>query len=113
MRTGASRYDFVAHKHVVMCNFVRSTHVVRVPTFFLLQSFSFQTNLGSLGAVIWLGDFLEPRMIQGLLGCDPVCRIVHKDLLQQIEEVFEEGIIRGNNILSQIISSEPCIFCQL
>lgn len=66
---------------------------------FLLLPFSFQPNLGRFGAIIGLGDFLEPGMIQGLLGSNPFCGIVHKDFLKQIKEVLEELIIRWNNIL--------------
>lgn len=60
---------------------------------FLLDPFHFQSNLGRFGAIIWLGDFLEPWMIQGLLGSNTFCGVVHKDLLKQIKEVLEELII--------------------
>lgn len=33
---------------------------------------------------------LEPRVLQCLLGSDPVLRIVDKDLLQQIQELTVE-----------------------
>jgi hypothetical protein len=39
-------------------------------------------------------------VIQGLLGRDPVGRVIDKDLPQQVEEVLEERRIRRDDILS-------------
>lgn len=65
-----------------------------------LESSSLESNLGGLGSVVGLGHFLEPRVIQGLLGRDPVGRVIDKDLPQQVEEVLEERRIRRDDILS-------------
>lgn len=48
---------------------------------FLFQSFSFLSNLRRLRAIIRLGDFIKPGMIQGLLGSNTTCRVVYKDFL--------------------------------
>lgn len=64
-----------------------------------LESSSLEANLGSLGSVVGRGHFLEPRVIQGLLGCDPVGRVIDEDLPQQVEEILEERRVRRDDIL--------------
>lgn len=38
-------------------------------------------------------------MLQSLLRSDAVSRIIHKDLLKQIDKVLEERVISRNNVL--------------
>ena len=44
-------------------------------------------NAKGFGAVIHQGLF-EPRVLQSFLGSDAVLRVIHEDLLQEIEEQF-------------------------
>jgi hypothetical protein len=77
-----------------------SPYIVRVASsLFLLQSFSLQSNLGCFRTVIWLSNFIEPRMIQGLLGSDAAGRVIYKNLLKQIEEVLKELVVGWNDVL--------------
>jgi hypothetical protein len=47
--------------------------------------FSLQPDLVSFRAIVHQ-SFPEPRVLEGLLGCNPLLRIVDKNLLQQVEE---------------------------
>lgn len=41
-------------------------------------------------------------MFEGLLGRQPLFRVVDKDLLQKIEELFVECMILGNEFLKSL-----------
>jgi hypothetical protein len=60
---------------------------------------SLQANLGGFGPVIVIGHLLEPIMVQSLLRSDALCRIIHKDLPQQISEILEKCRRRRDNVL--------------
>ena len=41
----------------------------------------------------------EPRVFQGLLGCDPLLGVVDKDLPQQVQKLTVEGSVDRNEFL--------------
>jgi hypothetical protein len=55
-------------------------------------------NSQCFGAVV-NQRLLEPRMLQRLLRRDPLLRIVHKDLLQEIQELSVERVVRRDEFL--------------
>lgn len=76
-----------------------STHIYGVLLAFQTSAFVICSDFGGFCAVIRLSHLLEPGMIQGLFSRYPVRWVVYKDLLQKVEEVLEEGIVRWNDIL--------------
>lgn len=64
-----------------------------------LQASPLEANLGRLGAVVGLGHFLEPRVVERLLGSDAMGRVVDEYFPQQVEEILKEGRVGGNNVL--------------
>lgn len=97
---------------------LRSTTILGVFRRYLLQSYPFQSNLRCLGSIIRLGHLLEPWMVQGLLRCNSLTRVIYEDFLQKIQEVLQENIARRNDVLfhsqyrSKIwVGSQPTLKC--
>ena len=52
-----------------------------------------------LAAVVRMGYFLEPGVLECLLGSYPASWIVDKDLGEEVEEELEKFVVRGDCFL--------------
>jgi hypothetical protein len=52
-----------------------------------------------------MGRLLEPGVLERRLRRYTLRWVVDKDLPQQVEEVLEEGAVRGNDVLSSHVST--------
>jgi len=58
-----------------------------------------ESDLGGLAAVVRKRHHLEPGVLQCFLGSDAASRVVDKDLVEEIQKLFQEGSALGNYIL--------------
>lgn len=61
-----------------------------------------QPNLGRFSAVVRNCEFSEPRVLKRLPGRDALGGVVHKDLLQKIQEKLQKRVVRRNDVLLRV-----------
>lgn len=62
---------------------------------------SFDLDLLGFGAIIFV-VFLEPIVLQGLVCCNTLLRVVDEDLLEQIEEFAVELVVSWDDFLKSV-----------
>lgn len=55
-------------------------------------------------AVVGGGDFFEPGVLEGLLGCDAVAGVVDEDAAEEVEEVGAEVVVAWYYVLEGVVS---------
>lgn len=73
----------------------RAVRAMSLVSFLLTLEFDFDC----LRAVVGGGDFLEPGVLEGLLGCDAVVGVVDEDAAEEVEEVGAEVVVAWYYVL--------------
>ena len=73
-----------------------------------------QSYLGCFRAVVGNRHVSEPGVIKRLPGRDALGGVVHKNLLEQVQEKSQKGVVRRNNVLLRVSprhSTTPALTC--
>lgn len=70
---------------------------------FLALLLALEFDFDSLRAVVGGGYFFEPRVLEGLLGCDAVVGVVDEDAAEEVEEVGAEVVVAWYYVLARLL----------